>query len=261
MHNVRNIIKIDRDKCNGCGLCVNACVEGAIKLINGKATLISEAYCDGLGACLPACPTNAITIEQREAHPFDENAVAAHLKRKKQTNTPSELPCGCPGTMAQTLQPAIGCHAQALLEHVDNEVIPSQLANWPVQLKLVSPQASYFQNADLLLVADCVPFALADFHQRFLRGKLVVMGCPKLDDAGYYADKLTDILRFNNINSLTVIHMQVPCCSGLVRIAQHALAQSDSEITVRDVTIGIDGSIINEEDFNRLRRHPNGICV
>ncbi len=251
MHNVRNIVKIDRDKCNGCGLCVNACVEGAIKLINGKAVLISESYCDGLGACLPACPTGAITIEQREAHPFDENAVATHMQRKKTAHPAPELPCGCPGTMAKTLKPAI-CHTQTPHEPVDNEVLPSQLGNWPVQLKLVSPQAEYFQNADLLLVADCVPFALADFHQRFLQGKPVVMGCPKLDDADYYVEKLADILRFNAINSLTVLHMQVPCCSGLVRIAQQALHKSDSPIPTYDVTIGIDGTIISERELQTV---------
>lgn len=252
MNNIRNIIKIDRDKCNGCGLCVNACVEGAIKLINSKATLISESYCDGLGACLPACPTGAITIEQREAHPFDENAVAAHLQRHTTERAAPELPRGCPGTLAQTLKPAISRCAQAKLEDVDHKIIPSQLGNWPVQLKLVSPQADYFQNADLLLVADCVPFALADFHQRFLQGKPVVIGCPKLDDTGYYVEKLTDILRFSAINSLTVIHMQVPCCSGLVRIAQQALDKSDNLVPTRDVTIGIDGTIISERELQTV---------
>ncbi len=244
---MRNIVKIDQEKCNGCGQCVNACAERAIALVNGKARLVSDTYCDGLGACLGDCPVGAITIEQRPAHPFDEAAAHAHVQRVENRKTEEKLPCGCPGTMARTIErkhapaPAACCTATAAAPRT------SQLSHWPVQLKLVSPTAKYLQNADLLLVADCVPFAFADFHDTFLKGNPVVVGCPKLDDAGYYVQKLSDILTLSSIASLTVIHMEVPCCSGLCRIAEAALQQSGSTIPVRDITIGIDGSIISEK--------------
>ncbi len=239
---IRNIIKIDEEKCNGCGQCVTACAEGAIQIIDGKARLVSETYCDGLGACLGSCPQDAITIEQREAKPFDEDATMEYLAQKDEQASKLDLPCGCPGTLAQSLKP------QPQPQHQDfSDDMPSQLANWPVQLKLVSPAAPYFKNADLLLVADCVPFALPDFHQRLLRGNPVVVGCPKLDDGHFYVDKLTEILKASEIKSLTIVHMEVPCCSGLQRIAEMALQQSGKSIPLRDVTISIQGKIIADE--------------
>jgi NAD-dependent dihydropyrimidine dehydrogenase PreA subunit len=236
----RNIIKIDEDKCNGCGQCVNACAEGAIKIIDGKAKLVSEVYCDGLGACLGTCPQDAITIEQREAAEFDEQATKKHLAKNKNSEKPIDFVC--PGLMAAKLREndeqddssgAVGA--------------VSRLSHWPVQLKLVSPSAPYFANADLLLVADCVPFAMGDFHEKFLKNHSVVVGCPKLDDSAYYIDKLGQILTVNNINSLTVVHMEVPCCRGLTQIAKQAISKNKIEMVFEDVTIDLKGNISRTE--------------
>ena len=236
MRTLREIVNIDEEKCTGCGQCVIACAEGAIQIIDGKARLVSEIYCDGLGACLGECPEEAITIEERAAEDFDEEATQAYLQQLEEEKS---LPRGCPGSMAREIrrQPAVA-------EHVPSGTIPSELTNWPVQLKLVAPTAPYFQNSDLLLVADCVPFALADFHTRFLRGRPLVIGCPKLDDAGYYIEKLTELLRQSSVNSLTVVHMEVPCCSGLSFIASRAVQASGKDIPVSDVTISIQGEVL-----------------
>jgi len=226
---LRNIVKIDETKCNGCGLCAKACAEGAIQIINGKAKLVSETYCDGLGACLNKCPQDAITIEKREAKPFDENAV--------KTNTQQPQHFACPGMMTIKFPDKTQADSQTAGDAT------SHLTNWPVQLKLVSPNAPYFADADLLLVADCVPFTMGDFHSRFLKGHSVVIGCPKLDDARFYIDKLADILRGNSIRSLTVLHMEVPCCSGLTRVTSEALIQAKQKLTFEDVTISLQGNI------------------
>ena len=239
---IRNIVKIDEEKCNGCGQCIDACAEGAIRLIDGKAKLVSDTYCDGLGACLGECPQDAITIEEREAQPFDEQAVEEHLAQIK-TVTP-DLPCGCPGTMATSID-----RTEEHTSVLETVPIQSQLGNWPVQLKLVAPNAPYFQNADLLLVADCVPFAYGDFHTRFLREKPVIIGCPKLDDPAFYAEKLTELLKQSPVKSLTVVHMEVPCCSGLTRIAEIALENSGGAVPAYDVTISIRGEILAEHDL------------
>lgn len=235
---VRNIVKIDEAKCNGCGLCVNACAEGAIKIINGKAKLVSEIYCDGLGACLGHCPQNAITVEKREAALFDETAVKAHMAKEAQ---PALAEFVCPGMMAHKLREKSKPAQSA------GDSAPSQLTHWPVQLTLVSPQAACFKNADLLLAADCVPFAMGDFHNRFLKGRSVAVGCPKLDDKDFYVEKLAEILKSNELNSLTVIHMEVPCCWGLTAIAQKALALSGRKLAIEDVTIALDGSVKKTE--------------
>jgi len=236
----RNIIKIDENKCNGCGQCVNACAEGAIEIVNGKAKLVSEIYCDGLGACLGTCPQDAITIEQREAAEFDEEATKKHLEENKKSQKPIDFVC--PGLMAAKLREkdeqedssgAIGA--------------VSRLSHWPVQLKLVSPSAPYFTNSDLLLVADCVPFAMGDFHEKFLKNHSVVVGCPKLDDAGFYIDKLGEILNINNLKSLTVVHMEVPCCHGLTQIVKQAISKNKIEMTFEDVTIDLKGNISRTE--------------
>ncbi len=237
---VRNIVKIDEEKCNGCGQCVTACAEGAIKIINGKAKLVSETYCDGLGACLGHCPQDAITIEQREAAEFDEEATKAYLAKE---NKP-DPGFACPGLAMQRFDEA----AKAAPTEADDEpAAPSQLRHWPVQLKLVARTAPYFADADLLLAADCVPFAMGDFHQRFLKGRSVAMGCPKLDDAEFYIEKLADILRANTIRSLTVVHMEVPCCSGLTRVAREAVARSGKSMDFQDVTVSLRGSVIRNE--------------
>ena len=237
----RNIIKIDEEKCNGCGQCVNACAEGAIKLIDGKAKLISEVYCDGLGACIGHCPQDAITIEQREAEQFDEEATKEHLEKEQKKQIPIDFVC--PGIMAKELKPE---SQKSVSEEKTTGDVTSQLGHWPVQLKLVSPEASYFKNADLLFVADCVPFAMGDFHSKFLKNHSVVVGCPKLDDAEYYIDKMAEILAINNVNSLTILHMEVPCCSGLTNIVRKAIEKNKIAITFEDVTIDLHGNIKNK---------------
>lgn len=237
---LRNIVKIDEEKCNGCGLCVNACAEGAINIIDGKARLVSEIYCDGLGACLGHCPEDAITIEKREAEDFDEEATNAYLAREKNAQVQSDFVC--PGMAAKQLK----------TKGVPDDITPaatvtSQLGQWPVQLKLVSPHAPYFSDADLLLVADCVPFTMGDFHNRFLKDHSIAVGCPKLDDVQFYIEKLAAILKTNKLKSLTVIHMEVPCCSGLTYIAREAVAKSNIEISFEDVTIDLQGNVSQTE--------------
>jgi NAD-dependent dihydropyrimidine dehydrogenase PreA subunit len=231
----RNIVKIDEDKCNGCGKCVNACAEGAIKLINGKAKLISETYCDGLGACLGHCPQDAITIEQRECAGFDQKAVEKHIQSEKkacQTDGPV-----CPGLAAKQFGPKIAAQGD----------VGSQLSHWPIQLKLVSANAAFLKGADLLLAADCVPFAMGDFHGKMLKGHSLMIACPKLDDCSYYIDKLSQILKANDLKSLAVVHMEVPCCFGLTRIVQQAIANSDKPLSFEDITVGLDGQIKKRE--------------
>lgn len=240
---LRNIVKIDEDKCNGCGLCVNACAEGAIKIINGKARLVSEIYCDGLGACLGHCPQDAITIEKREAEDFDEEATKTYLAEEK--NIKPQTDFVCPGIAAKQLKTKA-----AQNDTTQDKKVPSQLGQWPVQLKLVSPHAPYFAGADLLLVADCVPFAMGDFHNQFLKNKSIAVGCPKLDDGRFYIEKLAAILQANKLSSLAVIHMEVPCCSGLTHIARGAIAQTDTGIAFEDVTIDLNGNIKRTETIN-----------
>lgn len=237
---VRNIVKIDEEKCNGCGQCVDACAEGAIKIIDGKAKLVSEIYCDGLGACIGHCPQDAITIEKREAAAFDQEATTAHLAEEKNVEIQTDFVC--PGMMAKKLREKgePGDSAQTA-------GYASQLGHWPVQLKLVSPHAPYFANADLLLVADCVPFAMGDFHSRFLKDHSIGVGCPKLDNAEFYVEKLAQILQANKLNSLTVIHMEVPCCSGLTQIARKAIAKNKIEMSFKDVTIDLQGNVSQTE--------------
>ncbi len=234
---IRNIVKIDEDKCDGCGLCVNACAEGAIQLVNGKAKLVSEIYCDGLGACLGHCPRDAISIEQRQAEAFDEKATQEYLNKQKTAAVPAQ---GCPGMKVRHQKPATASSEPA-------GPIPSQLGQWPVQLKLVSPIAPYFAGAELMLVADCVPFAMGDFHPSLLKEHAIAVGCPKLDDKGYYVEKVAQILEVNEIVSLTVVRMEVPCCSGLTQIARAAVEKSGKQMSFEEITISLDGRIINRQ--------------
>jgi len=242
----RNIIKIDEEKCNGCGICINACHEGALQLIDGKARLISESYCDGLGACLPECPTGAITIEEREAEPFDEEAVKANMENNSVEKAPmvNPLACGCPGSMARAIE-------RKPAAYVNNEPAgyktrpESQLRQWPCQIKLVSPQAPYFENAHLLVAADCTAFAYANIHEDFIRNRITIIGCPKLDEVDY-SDKLAAILACNNIKSVTVLRMEVPCCGGIANAVKNALIKSGKMIPWNVVTITTDGQIIED---------------
>lgn len=249
---VRNIITIDEDKCDGCGECVPYCHEGAIQMVQGKAKLVSDVYCDGLGACLKDCPKGAITMTKREAADFDEAAVKKHLadlKKKEETQAKKEpklpnLACGCPGTAVKTL----GKKASAPSTGNGNEAPPppSALGQWPVQLMLVPPMAPYLKNSDLLLCADCVPFAVPDFHSRYLEGRAVLVGCPKLDDLEHYQEKLENILSIAQPKSLTVLRMEVPCCAGIASALVEARDRVAPNLPVRVDTIGISGEIRQE---------------
>jgi Fe-S-cluster-containing hydrogenase component 2 len=235
---VRNIVKIDEEKCTGCGQCATACAENAIRIVDGKARLVSDSYCDGLGACLGHCPEGAITIEPREAGEFDEEAVQAHQARPQK-----EQPVfACPGSASHQFQRNQMPESDTAVQEV-----PSELTHWPIQLTLVSPTAPQFADADLLLVADCVPFAVGDFHRRFLKDHSLVIGCPKLDDAQSYIEKLTQILQYNNLRSLMCVHMEVPCCFGLTHITREAIARSGKAMSFLDITVSLRGSMIRSE--------------
>ena len=249
----RKIVKIDEEKCTGCGLCIPNCAEGALQIIDGKARLMSEKFCDGLGACLGHCPEDAITVIEREAEDFDEKAVDAFLHKQKESPPqpkPQPVFTGCPSSRAMHLKVP-----EARLESGSAAPSASQLTQWPVQLKLVPINAPYFQDADLLIAADCVPFAYPDFHRDFLKGKAVVVGCPKLDDAQFYKEKLTQIFRTNSIKSVTVPYMEVPCCFGLVKATEDAIAASGKNIPLKKVKIGIRGDIKPEAE-ERTFSHP-----
>jgi ferredoxin len=237
---IRKIIRIDEEKCNGCGVCVSACHEGALKLIDGKARLISESYCDGLGNCLPECPTGAIAIEEREASDFDEEAVKENIN-KKELLKENSLPCGCPGTHAKVLAKK-QVEARSVLSDGN---IQSQLNQWPCQLKLVPVNAPYLDNAHLLIAADCTAFAYANIHQRFMQNKITLIGCPKLDELDY-SDKLATILKLHEIKSVTILRMEVPCCGGLVHAFKNALIKSQKMIPWSVITISTDGNILEE---------------
>lgn len=234
---IRKIVRIDEEKCNGCGMCVPACAEGALQIINGKAKLTNEVYCDGLGACLGECPQGAITIEERSADNFDEEATKLHLEKESQTV--EKLPCGCPSATVRQLErrETTGTAAEEMTGQ------RSMLSHWPVQLTLVPPAAPFLQGADLLLIADCVPFAYARFHQDFIKDRAVLVACPKLDDFQAHVKKLTDILSHSSVKSLTVVHMEVPCCSGLVHMAKQAMKLAGKDIPLKEVTVGIKGDL------------------
>ena len=245
---IRKIIRIDKDACNGCGACATACHEGAIEMIDGKATLTREDYCDGLGDCLPACPTGAISFEMREAPAYDEAAVKAAKREAPvakhtcpgaalRTVRPSNpIPCGCPGTEARALSSVGG-------SSVRGAAVPSRLAQWPCQIKLVPVNAPYFAGADLLIAADCTAYAYGNFHSDFIRGRITLIGCPKLDE-GDYTEKLTRILAENDVKSVTVVRMEVPCCGGIEHEAKRALKASGKFIPWQVITISTDGKII-----------------
>lgn len=228
---VRRIIEINRDKCNGCGLCAKACKEAAIVVRDGKAVLLRDDYCDGLGNCLPACPTDAISFVEREAAEFDEAAVMEHIAKAAAPHSG-----GCPGSRARMMdRPA---------DDVSEGRVASRLRQWPVQLKLVSPAAPYFHHADLLIAADCTAYTYGDFHRDFIENRVTLIGCPKLDDVDY-TDKVAEILLRNGITSVTVTRMEVPCCGGIERAAREAIRLSGKEIPIRVVTISADGRILS----------------
>ncbi len=234
---IRRIIHIDKEKCNGCGACANACHEGAIGMVNGKAELLRDDYCDGLGDCLPACPTGAITFVEREALEYDKEAVEANMKKKQ--NEGKKIFGGCPSSRMHIFNKP---HED--IESGANISMISQLGQWPCQIKLVPVNAPYFDNADLLIAADCTAYAYANMHSEFMKGKITLIGCPKLDDIDY-SEKLTEIISQNNIKSVTVVRMEVPCCGGLEYAATKAIRQSGKFLPWHIVTISIDGKKIN----------------
>jgi len=229
----RKIVQIDEKKCNGCGVCIPSCAEGALQIVDGKARLVKDIYCDGLGACLGECPQGAITIIQREAEEFDEKAAEEYVKNKQATPATSAM--SCPSTQAMQFKteekPAADTDAK----------MESRLSTWPIQLKLLPPQAPFLKNADLLIAADCVPFAYADFHEGMLKDRVLAMGCPKLDDVSLYRNKLAAIFRTADIKSVTIVNMEVPCCFGLKRIVEEAMELSGRHIPLKQETISIKG--------------------
>lgn len=233
---IRKIIKIDEDKCNGCGACATACHEGAIDMIDGKAKLVREHYCDGLGDCLPACPTGAITFEEREAPAYDEAAVLA--AKKKATEKP--VFAGCPGTRARMV-----AKQESMTEKEDSTVkVPCRLMQWPVQIKLLPTVAPFYDNANLLVAADCSAFAYGNFHEDFMKNKVTMIGCPKLDAVDYY-EKLVEIIRNNNIKSVTIVRMEVPCCGGIEHAAKRALQDSVKFLPWQVVVVSTNGEILS----------------
>lgn len=231
---IRKIIKIDEDKCNGCGICAVACHEGAIEIIDGKAKLTRENHCDGLGDCLPACPENAISFEEREAPEYDENAVN-QTKKKKEEKVP---PFACPGTMAKAIKREVVC------ETSNPTAITSKLQQWPCQIKLVPVNAPYFDGANLLIAADCAAYAYGNFHNDFMRNHITLIGCPKLDGVDY-TEKLTEIIKNNDIRSVKTVRMEVPCCSGIENAVKNALRASGKFIPWQIVTVSTDGKILD----------------
>ena len=236
---IRRIIQIDQEKCNGCGACAAACHEGAIAMVEGRAQLMRDDYCDGLGDCLPACPTGAITFVEREAAAYDEKAVMENKQRKMQREG-MPLPCGCPGSQSRNIRRA----EESDTEPPRTEWV-SRLSQWPVQIKLVPVTAPYFDGARLLIAADCTAYAYAAFHERFIKGHITLVGCPKLDSVDY-SEKLTDIIRSNDIKSVTVVRMEVPCCGGLEYAAKTALQQSGKFIPWQVITVTVDGRLKEE---------------
>jgi NAD-dependent dihydropyrimidine dehydrogenase PreA subunit len=261
---VRKIIKIDEELCNGCGDCVISCAEGAIQIIDGKARLVSETYCDGLGACIGECPTGALTIEERESDAFDELAVEQHLSKQQEKQSIEDIVSkvmghrpsgahapaashagGCPGSMSRMLER----ETEAVPGDGGGPAnVPSHLGNWPVQLMLAPVNAPYFSGADILISADCAPFSYGNFHQDFVKDKVVLIGCPKLDDAGHYQDKLTQIFKLNKVKSAEVLFMEVPCCFGLASLVRNAIEASGNDVAFKYTKIGIRGDVIESAE-------------
>jgi NAD-dependent dihydropyrimidine dehydrogenase PreA subunit len=250
---VRTIVKIDEEKCDGCGLCIPECKEGALQIVDGKARLVGEVYCDGLGACLGHCPQGAITVEEREADEFDEKAVAEHLKAVESPHEDNHrFPAGgCPSAKVMTFP---GEKSLARGPGASPAASESALSQWPVQLALVPVSAPYLRNADLLIAADCVPFAYAEFHRELLAGKTVLIACPKLDDTAPYLQKLARVFAECDVRSITVAHMEVPCCFGLLRLVEEALKLAGKDIPVKDVTVSVQGEV-SEEAAARPHAH------
>lgn len=245
----RKIIEIDEELCDGCGLCVPSCAEGAIEIIEGKAKLVKDIYCDGLGACLGECPNGALTIIEREADEFDEEAVEEFLKSKKSDEATKEevLACGCPSAQIQEFVPTQS-RSEANKPVMQN-CITSALTHWPVQIRLVPPKAPFLKNADLLVAADCTPVAYPNLHNDFLKGKVVLLGCPKFDNVEEYIQKFTDIFKTADIRSITIVIMEVPCCSGLPAIVKRGLEIAGKDIPIEQIIISTQGQVLNRVEI------------
>ena len=244
---VRNIVEIDEEKCDGCGLCVISCAEGALEIRDGKAQIIKEIYCDGLGACIGECPQGALEIVMKETDPFDEEATEEHVKSLRDKQPPKEVEVGCPGSRLihfQSQAPAAA--APELCGQT------SELRNWPVQIHLLPVNAPFFNGADLLIAADCLPFTMGAFHQRLLKGKILAIGCPKLDDSKFYVEKLGQIFANNDIKSITIGYMEVPCCGGLLHVVNKALEASGKKIPIDTVKVSIRGEELAQEESSKL---------
>lgn len=253
----RNIIEINEDLCTGCGECITACAEGALELIDGKAKLVSDVYCDGLGACLSGCPTGALKVIEREADEFSEEAVKEREAKIKEQEAPVKedtLPCGCPGTVATVLKrPAAACPGSAPVINLNAGATVSELTHWPVKLELIRPDAPFLRGADLVLLADCAGVSVPDLHQRILKGRAVAIACPKFTDLEQTIARLTAVLRDGGVGSLTVVHMEVPCCRGLVVAAEKALQRSGADIELTRVKVGREGRVLEEETLHAAR--------
>lgn len=243
----RKIIKIDEDLCDGCGQCVPSCAEGAIQIVDGKARVAAEKFCDGLGACLGECPSGALSIEERVADDFDEEAVVEHLASKDQGESPEELPlaCGCPSARLETFMPSPSC--EEANKPLRQKVPGSELSHWPVQIRLVPPNAPFLKGAHLLVAADCAPVAYPDFHRDFLKGKTVMLGCPKFDDVKGYVDRFREIFRVAGIKTVTVLDMEVPCCSALPTIVKRGMEAAGKKIPLEEIVISARGEILKRE--------------
>jgi ferredoxin len=261
MRRTRPVIEINEDLCTGCGDCVQACAEGALAIVDGKAKLVGEIYCDGLGACLSGCPTGALKVVEREVEEFDEQAVHEHLKsfdkmaavkeisraRSPAAQTPAApLACGCPGTMVRTIEP---CECGGDAEDDERRPVASELRQWPIKLSLLGPSAPFLKGSDLVLLADCAGVSLPDLHRKVLRGHAVVIGCPKLDDLEAHVERLAQIIAGARPRSLTVVHMQVPCCRGFVWAAEKALALAKVSIPLRRIEVSASGQVVAEEEL------------
>jgi Pyruvate/2-oxoacid:ferredoxin oxidoreductase delta subunit len=239
----RKIIQIDEEKCNGCGNCIINCAEGALAIVDGKAKVISDVLCDGLGACLGECPEDALRIVEREAEAFDEAAVEAHLAALAETPPQKNMACGCPSTHLQTFTPCT--QANRPVHHSPDDT-PSALSHWPIQIRLIPPDAPFLKGADLLVVADCVPVAFPSLHRDFLQGKTVMLGCPKFDDGEAYVEKFAAIFQTAGIRSITTVVMEVPCCAGLPHMVRKGLEKAAAHIPCTQVTVSTRGKILEE---------------
>jgi Pyruvate/2-oxoacid:ferredoxin oxidoreductase delta subunit len=243
---LRKIIEIDEERCDGCGQCVPECAEGALQIVDGKARVVADKYCDGLGACIGECPNDALTIVEKEAEEFDEEAVEVYLskKEKQAVEVPGVMACGCPSTQIQAFAPS---SCQEANQPAAIEAAASELTHWPVQIRLVPPHAPFLKNADLLVTADCTPLAFPDIHRRFIKGKTVLMGCPKFDDVQDYIKRFTEIFRTADIKTVTALIMEVPCCSGLPAIIQKSMQTAGKDIPLETVVISTRGRILKQE--------------